>query len=330
MVSHRRALLLIGPPMLLAVPAFFAATSKGPDKARALIEKGRALSDIWAKGNRPFRLEARFRFLSPHEAPVQGSYVQISAPPESSREEITLPGYQEIVVRRGDKAYYTPGQESEAFPAFLVRRTVNIQSHFEVRQTWKTRGVKARKEEGIQVKCASAGNQIDGFYMLCLDPAREYVLFEYGPTMAFSYSGYSTFGGRFFPSVLIARLGGGVSLEVTVDRLAESTSSDAALFEPPPGAQVSAWCEDPTPAQMVGSGLRMVPGRGSRERINVQAWAVVGRDGRLHNPTILRTSGGRLDMAAFESQLNDLRFRAAVCGASPIETWISLITEVAQ
>jgi hypothetical protein len=330
-MGRRGALLLFGSLLLLAVPAI-AATSKGRDDLGALIEKGRSLSDIWAKDSPPFRMEAKFQLLRPHEQPVQGSYLQIWAPPGSSREEITLPGYQEIVVRNGDKAYYKPAQESQAFAAFLVRRTVNLHSHPSVRPSWKTKGVKFQKEEGIQVKCVSAGNEIEGFDMLCLDPAREYVLFEYAPTMAFSYSGYSKFGSRFFPGTLVAKLGGDIKMEVEIERLVEDASTDLRLFEPPPGAQVSAWCEDPAPAQMVGAGLRMVPGdRTPRERTNVEAWAVVGMDGRLHNPTIVRTSGARhVDMADLEKELSGLRFRPAACGTSPVETWISVVTMVAQ
>ena len=269
--------------------------------------------------------------LRPHEQPVQGSYVQIWAPPESSREEINLPVYKEIAVRNGDKAYYKPAQESEAFAAFLVRRTVNLYSHPNVRPSWKIKGAKFRKEQGVQVKCVSAGNEIEGFDMLCVDPVREYVLFEYAPTMAFSYSGYSQFGGRFFPSTLVARLGGDVRMEIEVEKLVEDASSDATLFEPPPGAQVSAWCEDPTPAQMMGPGLRMVPRQDSRKRTNVEAWAVVGKDGRLYNPTILRTSGDRhVDIADLAKELNPWRFQPASCGTSPVETWTSLVTDVTQ
>jgi hypothetical protein len=315
--------------MLLAVSALFAATSKGPDEARALIEKGRAVSDIWAEGNPPFRLEARFQLLSSQQL-VEGTYVQIWAPPGSSREEIVLPGYQELVVRNGNKAYYTPAPESEAFAAFLVRRIVNLRSHFTVRPTWKIKGVKVRKEQGTQVKCASAGNQVEGFNELCLDPATEYVLFEYGPTMAFSYSGYSKFGSRLFPSVFVAKLGGPWRMEVVIEKLVEDSSSDTTLFEPPPGAQASAWCEDPTPARMIRVEPTRAPGRGMRELNYLQAWAVVGKDGRLHNPVVQHSSRGPVNMTALENELGGWRFQPAACEGSPVETWISLTTEVAQ
>lgn len=329
---RRNPLLVFAALFLFAVPGF--ASDQGPD-ATALFNKGRAMSDIWAEGI-PFRLESRFRLVHRDKPPVQGTYVQFWVPPENSREEITLPGYKEIIVRKGNRAYYQPSSVSELFPAFLVRRAVNLRSHFDVPAPWKIDGVIFREEDKrVQVKCVAASNPMDGFDELCLDPAREYVLSEYELSTGFWYSRHTKFGSKFFPRMILVGLDGGVRMEVEIENLAEDASFDAALFEPPPGAQVSAWCEHPFPAQEIVGSVRVTP-RGSADkrlstpRTPVKGWTIVGTDGRLHNPTITRTFDRTVSMAAFDEEMNEWRYKPAVCGTSPVETWVQFVATIAQ
>lgn len=327
-IKRRSQVALASLALLTSGTCLWPADNKNVE-ASALLDQGRTLSDIWARGAAPFRLEAKFAFTRPGGASIQGTDSTTFEPPDKEREEINFAGYSETVVRGGGKAWVVHSGDFEAFAAFLLRQAVNLDSHFAMRPTWKVKKVAPQNVHGVKLLCVTAGNQKEGFRMRCFDPSTGYLISDYGPTLDFDYAQYASFEGRAFPRSIQVMAEGGVTMKVQVESLTSDLRVDSSGFEPPAGGRQTAWCDDPTPPEPMGSGLRFVSGPGVRaDAAEVEAWAAVGYDGRLHYAFVTRKSDPSADMRVFEKRLGLWAFRPAMCGDSAVEWWTSLIQGV--
>src|SRR5437867_478162 len=78
-------------------PSHLDASRKTREEAASLLARAQALTDLRAAGNPAFRLRAHV-IVWGHGQGLEGEYDLVWAAPERWREEMTLPGYNEVVV----------------------------------------------------------------------------------------------------------------------------------------------------------------------------------------------------------------------------------------
>ena len=318
----RRSLVLLV-TFLLALASYSSAGEKKDKQAEglALIERARELSDIRAPGSPPFRLEAKVEVLGPNGSWIDGTYSLLRLSSEKSREEINLPGYREVRVATGDKVWQVRNVRYMPLHVFQLREALQVQSRLKLEPKETIKKIRERRHKGSSEKCTTVKVNEWTERELCFDEATGAIVSEKSWKMAYEYSDFLEWRGKVLPRSVRAREEGQEVVRVKTVEIIDAEAPDLSQFEPPPGAAIKQGCDNPEPAEATETQEPVYPDRAKRAGVSgiVSIYAVIGLDGTLHNPTLVRTAGPDLDSSAM-SAVSRWRYRPAMCGGKPVES----------
>ncbi|HEX2714161.1 MAG TPA: energy transducer TonB, partial [Candidatus Acidoferrales bacterium] len=133
------------------------------------------------------------------------------------------------------------------------------------------------------------------------------------------YSEYIPWGGKVFPGVLRTTEGGKRVVEMRVEEISANASPDPAIYQPPPGSEAWAWCNNPDRGRVLDRVQPVYPAQAKLELRSgkVSVYAVIGVNGRLTNLRIARSAGPDLDNATLDA-VKRWRYRPTSCNGVSI------------
>lgn len=231
----RRRLALLA-ALCLAVAANSSAGEKKDKQAEglALINRARELSDIRAPGSPPFRLRARVRLLQDKQS-VQGTYVLIWLSPSQWREELALPGFNQL--RIGGEGSYWVRREPLALPwvVYQLLRTLAYTARPTVSPEERVEKIRNRKQSGASLTCVELASK-PTFVLhreLCFEMGSSTLSrVRYGGGN-YEFNEQAPWGTKAFPHSLRYVEGSKPIAEIDVEELVQVQSADASWFRPP-------------------------------------------------------------------------------------------------
>ncbi len=295
------------------------------EEAEKLLQQVAKLTDIRAPGTHSFRLTAHLTIKWPKKGPTsEGAYSLFWNSPDSWRDEVSFADYSQVRVVEGNKLFVFRNPPRPLPEVFRLLALLECPQLFRLTpetnvQYLKVRGKKGKTEKVVGVSRGGASWKI----VVPLDSPLELpTRVEYSDSdLLYVFNNYTEFDGHQFPHTLTRYERTKTVLEVRVDEIGEATFEPAS-FAPPANAKVFSWCAHPQPARPTGlhelssfirptRGLTMNP---------VAIYGVIGKDGILHDFTVLRSASKGADSYSFWlNQLSQERFIPAKCGDDAVE-----------
>ncbi|HEV2298315.1 MAG TPA: energy transducer TonB [Candidatus Acidoferrales bacterium] len=324
--------------ILLVVALCFAspasAQNQSPDE---LISKARNAISPSLMG--PHHLEAEVKVRLSDGTKGKGSYSLDWAAPDRFREEIHLPGYDEIKVGSGTTLYrkrsadYIPPRVFEL--EMLMNPTADLdQFQTDISQLLHEPGFKASSKDQAAVAQlavsrikigdgeATCISPTSGVPEACFDPGHGWPLevTEDIPETEerLTFSNYASLGHGHVPRERRFSENGATTIEARVKKLSSGQQFDADTFAPPAGAEQIPWCSDMVPPvrQTIKTQLSLSADDLPEPEF---LYGVVGADGTLRRFSIIESDGPKAD-AAVRSIAESIHFAPATCGGKPVQS----------
>ncbi|HEV2489509.1 MAG TPA: energy transducer TonB [Candidatus Acidoferrales bacterium] len=287
----------------------------------------------------PHHLEAQVIVSLADGTQGKGTYSLDWAAPDRFREEIHIPGYDEIKVASGTTLFrkrsveYIPAQvfelEDLMNPAATIDRfqrdlLLLIQQAKSNPQSGDDAG--AAHLELTQVKiddneasCVWAASTVPE---LCTDAKRGWPLELTDDVpetdVRLQFNNYASLGSGHFSRHRLYSENGVITVEAKVKKLSPVKQFDAAAFSPPEGADQSSWCSDMVPPlrQPLRVTIPISPNDFPKPEV---LYGLVSADGELKNSRVIQSAGPDAD-ADVQKIANSIHFTPATCGGKPIES----------
>jgi len=317
----------------LVLLLFFAITSWPPaaaakdnkqQEAEALLAKARELSDIRCDGCPPFKLRALIRYTFPEQAPQAGEYLLLWRNRQNWSEHINLSGFDRIRVREGETVWRMGTSEYDPFLIDHTALMMGRRTELTVESSEEASKIHEHAERGMTVSCLEVRPRVGSGRRLCFDPDRGFLLrTEYSGLFSDRsvFSDYRPASGKFYPRLFTESQKGTTVATATVEEWKEASEEELRLVVRPSGSAPEPKCDGPgsEPAKLLSHPLPPYPTsartRGIMGKITV--YAVVGRDGRLHNLTVLKSPDRELSKAALATA-EEWRYQPATCAGQPV------------
>ena len=280
-----------------------AADQSNRAEAEKLLQQAEKLTDIRASGSHSFRLVAHLTIYWGAGRTSEGNYTLFWVSPTSWRDEIRFADFSQLRVADADKLFVyrnPPNLLPEAFRLLglldfpnLLRLTPEATAQSLKEGTGKNSG-----ERIVEIPMPGRiWKLIDHFALSSAIPTRvELADWDYG----YTFENYMEFHGHQFPRILTAYKSTKTEIKVQLIELVEDTFNPSA-FVIPSDAAVLSWCPHPQRASPTGShelnsfvppvrGLIMTP---------VAFYGVIGKDGKWHDLTVVRSVGKQADSYSF-------------------------------
>jgi TonB family protein len=302
----------------LVVPLLLFGADQKTTEGEALLAKAGELFDLRAESNRPFRLRARARFFEKGQYTGEGSYLLIWGGNQTWREEIVVPGFQQVLVGGPNKVWVQRNLDYKPLLAFNLVNEFSVKNSLILGPKESILDIKGVNDNGSDLRCLQVGADKASSRILCFDPVSGSLK---GKTQigaiskSYRYSDYANIEGQEYPRRITVYEGSILTVEVTVEEVVELPSLDSSLFVPPQRATESPGCFKPTPPKEL---LAPSPQYPEMLRMNRVAGVVllsfeVGTDGRAHKVKVLRSAAPGLKATTVEAIKKDWRFEPAKC-----------------
>lgn len=287
----------------------------------------------------PHHLEAQVTVLLADGTKGKGSYSLDWAAPDRFREEIHLPGYDEIKVASGTTLYRK--RSADYIPArvfqleMLMNPTADLdQSQTDISQLLHEPGFKASsKDQAAVAQLAVSRIKIGDGEAICISPTSGVPEACFDPGHGWplevtedipeteerlTFSNYASLGHGHVPRERRFSENGATTIEARVKKLTSRQQFDADTFAPPAGAEQIPWCSDMVPPvrQTIKTQLSLSADDLPEPEF---LYGLVGADGTLRRFSIIESGGPKAD-AAVQSIAESIRFAPATCGEKPIES----------
>jgi TonB family protein len=283
-------------------------------KARVLIEKAAAMTDLRAPGATPFRLRASVTTLVNGQN-LSGTYTFSWASPALYREEFDFPGYTETDVVSGGKLWRKRSVAYRPLRMWQLAILLDIPGQL--------RGVSPPSGEMI-IRGERSGAQVDctSWVVVCFDSHKGWPVLLDATSLehaySLEYSNFAKLGDKAFPRDLRYLDDGAIAVSAHIEELASAPKFDSATFSPPDSSEAHVWCADPKRAV-----VQSIPGNFSFGDTPVVFYAVIGTDGRLHDLALLQAAK-QADSAAAQKIAEGAVYTPASCAGTPVEQEASL------
>jgi hypothetical protein len=301
------------------------------DGSRLLAAASRA-SDLRVEGAVPFRLKATFSFLDAEGRRVPGDYELAWAAKEKWREEIRYASHQHVWGQDGAREWlrtdlpYQPLRilDIESALDFASRLTLGSPSRVE-----SIKEVKLKKRPMTLVRVNRSGrfpwlelwvDRENG--LLVREEARPREIGNAHFSVSYEYSDFIAFGERRFPG-LIRRYDRTVRvLEIRVQEITALPSDVGPMFSRPEGAIDYPRCTEKESAARTtceaGSWRDVTAMAGNPKSYMIAVRSVLGRDGRLHDITVV-DPGDFMSDGIYLRYVETWRCKPFVCGGIPVD-----------
>lgn len=319
----------------------FSTVAQNPT-SEELLAKARKTDSLSLAG--PHHLEAQVTVSLADGTKAKGSYSLDWAAPDRFREEIHLPGYDEIKVASGTTLYrkrsvdYIPAQvfelEELMSPAAAVdefqrdlsrliqEAKSNPQSPDQVAAAQLE--VSTVKVGDTEESCVSAASTVPE---LCAEARHGWPLEiteaipETDESLAFS--NYASLGEARIPRERQYSENGVTTVEAKVKKLLPVHQFDAATFTPPDGADQISWCSDMVSPvrQPLRVPIPISPDDFPKPEV---LYGLVNADGALKSFRVIDSVGPNAD-ADVQKIAGSIHFTPSTCGGKPIESETSFM-----
>jgi len=296
------------------------------EQARALLDRAKELSNIRATGSPGFRMKVKLRLLQKNGIFMEGSYLLIWATPQKWREEISFPGYNEILVATQDGTWSVNNQE---YRPYVVSRLINS---LRVGLGWpkdsKDKIAKVREIEidGIRMTCAELNPEQQPKNEYCADSLTGTLIRDTDgySQIVYKYGDNGSLGDRKFPRTILIFQGDVLMADGRVEELTLEPNPEPELFTAPSGENVRFQpnCEGKkiVTARLILHPNPRYPANALHNRVSgiVRLYAVIGTDGRPHALTVVNSAGPELDAAALDV-VHTWRYQPTTCDGIPVD-----------
>jgi TonB family protein len=311
---------------LLFQPILMTASDATKQDFKVSIQQAEAKTNIFALSS--FAMKAKIRVISKGK-PLEGSYLLFWNGPEQWREEISLPGYEEIQV--GGKGVVFVKRSTDFLPLPIyqlhaalgygslgngsgVTRTSLFYGAVEPDETIKK--VRDQKINGLKVECAQIADQHGFTREACVDPPTG-TLVRQEP---FLDREQIAVGAKSFPRFLSYVEKGNPLAEVEVTDLQTPVQRSSSAFEPPLDAVSQPGCMNPTPFHLLN---RIPPHYPEQERQShvegsVAIAATIGKDGIPRRLRVVSGATPRLNTASVDA-VQQWRWEPSTCNGAAVD-----------
>lgn len=332
----RLAILLIpwATVALLPFPAF-----AKKQTLEELLAKARNAVSLSAAG--PFKLEADVALDQPDGETGKGTYTLDWAAPGRFREEIHIPGYDEIKIASGTTLYRKRNLDYTPLRVFELEDLMNIpgaldqlQEDFSAVVRSAEAAAAAGKKNKFEPPQLEMTSEPSGFAKaecfsfpfagpeLCVDLKHAWPLKIQRSGDAswdtIEYARYRRLKLAYLPRQRRYLEGSKTVVEINVRHVAASPQFAPSTFIPPAGAEHVAWCDNLVPAKRKPF-KPPFPAAWKDFPAPEILYGLVGADGSLHKVVILGTAGPSAD-ADVRKLASVIRFAPATCAGQPVES----------
>ena len=298
--------------------------AKGHSEIQGLIDSASALCCLRNDGDKPFQLEINFEIFPPDGEAVKGTYKETWLSKNEWRKEFNSPIYTSLAVSDANGEL---NQSEPSYEPYWISQAEFALFYTQPQLMPKDRIGNARnkRKEGKLLDCAEVKRENHASVEFCADvESRDLIAATYsdgGET--FEWTDYALWDGKLIPHKLQVMNRGHVTFEAEATKLSSDVGSRESALKPPSGAGIYFHppCEDKnivdakrtsSPSPIYPQASKML-GHEGREKV----WAIIGRDGKLHQITILQGLTPELDEVVVET-LKKWRYTPTTCGGGPV------------
>ena len=293
-----------------------------------LIKSALDKVNIWAAGTPPFRLQATIK-VHPGEkgaADYNGSLVLSWFAPGEWREAINLPEFSQVKISsKGKLSVVRNGHH--ALRAMEIEHLMDIRRSWTVWQDESVVQAKTKTVDGVEARCVEFQSKGSRPWQLCADSVSEAPVALLGGLSdgdSIRYGDYIQWGRRQIPRSIRSLKNGFVAIEIKVESVVPNGASPEAQLSLLQAGYVWESCDNPQPAKVLEGPHPIYPvsakatGRQAREIV----YLVVGPDGSVRNPQIVKSDGPDFDAATIRA-VSQWKYQPAKCGSSPVPSEIT-------
>lgn len=311
----------------IALLASQADGSGGKQSPELQFQRAYTLTELEAKGNPPFLLDAAITVFAPSGKHEDGEFHLTWKSPEVFRSEITFPDYHELTIGSAGKIWRASNLLYAPYLVFQFSQVMSFPRRLRVRPEEKLKKIKDRRLQGIAEECAGIfPKRTKTPHAFCFDPSTGYLNKEVDPTWltTLDFTDYAPVGRNAFPRTLRVFQESQMILQIKVTQLALHPQTAKDAFTPLPGmlSPAGPGCRNAPiePPHAIQQIIPRYPAAALQNRIAgaVFMYAEIGSDGIPRGLTILRSPGPQLSNASLTA-VRQWRYRPGSCNGSPVE-----------
>jgi hypothetical protein len=292
-------------------------------RAEALLERGRELSDIRAKDSSAFQLKAHIRILNVPGGVPEGNYEEFRNSRGQWRRALRFAEIKHTAIEVGDgermKRY--AASRYPPYVAFRIEQLLHPSDHLRLRRNEVMTNLRRRTIDKRPVVCVELRRDRDK-REVCVD-AESGLLVRLeqrssGHKWVFEFADYAPLGNKRFPRRISEKEQKKDFIDIEIQELSGVTDPPEAWFTLPQVAEEWPVCDDPEPAVAVENPPPVIPRFSRRYQGSVLIYVVVGVDGRAYHAEVVRSEGRRLAAKTLDAVTRRWRFRPATCRGQPV------------
>lgn len=284
------------------------------------LADARQQADIFREASGPFQMDVNF--VAQLNIPAPGHLSLKWNGKDEWRSSVSIAGYQEIVVRRGDTAYTA---RNTGFTPLPVQQLLDLLRFAARLDELTAKKLEVRGTGDAELACikADAEKHKQAHYEMCFDPASHDLAslsWERLPDHRFQefYSDYLDFQGRRYPRRLSLVVNGTRAVSATVVKLA-ADPFDQAWLTPPQGAFERRNCLGLKQPVALKIEQPQYPPSAKANGImgDTTVSLTVEADGSIGDVELVGRAAHTMDNATLEA-VKKWKFKPAMCGAEPV------------
>jgi TonB family protein len=230
---------------------------------------------------------------------MEGTYTLLWNGPDQWREELTVPGYTEVLVGGKDVVSTKRNLDFTPVRIYQLHNVLGYGGGLLPGPKEKVKDIHRRSVDGTKVECVEIAGDENYSREVCLDPSTRALVRE----APFADRDLMPIGTKMFPRCLSQVDHGKTLAEVNVTELKTTDPFPSSAFDPPAGAASKPSCTNPVSGRLVKRVNPEYPSmeRAARREGAVAIYAMIGEDGALHNLQIISGENPALNQAALDA-----------------------------
>ena len=299
------------------------------ERAEALLERARHLSDIRAKDAPAFRLKATFSFVGDNLDPVEGTYTETWVSDSQWRREAVIGNLRQIDVGGSGKHWLASPDEfpeqANALPSlmvFLPPASLDLAFAF----------IRERTASDVTADCAFSRPVIENLqFVFCFEKKSGVLLERVSPEKrprnivrtACDYGTFRKFGDYAFPREVVCFEDRHKKISASVVELSLEPPMNPSLFDPPAGAIEIGVCSGKSMPPRLSINEFALPGLDPERVAWLRIWFVVDIKGKPQDIRVLR-SAAKSSNAKTVATVRNWRFKPGTCDGTPMPTPLTM------
>ena len=285
--------------------------------AQEALDSAAKLSDLATDNEEPFELDGDF--TAQINTPLEGHFVYRWKSKTEWWRKITMGGFEQIEIFRGDTRYIVRNVSFEPERVTELKGLLWFGRSYDHYYSWNQ---KKRKLNGFEASCIQTKDRKTGSEgpEVCTDPKSNQILLETWKGVPEDqtrreFADYIPFGSHQVPSKIKLRRGASVVLSAQITNLRAAPFDDA-LLTPPPGAIARHECQgikQPVMIHRPSPGELALQGSSGITSISI----TIGVDGSITEAHLVGRSTKEMDEKVLKS-LHAWKYQPAMCGNEPV------------